>query len=424
MSEPLKTPKAETHKFMGGKVNIYRRENSDNWQCSTFLNGRNWRVSTHEDSLARAKDFAEDWYLGLRGRAHAGLIPKETRRQGKKFKEAAAKFVEEAPILTQGERGPKWLQQYELKLNRIILPFLGEKHLGEITSGVIQDYRIWRAQNCKTGKAPARSTIHQEIVCIRQVLKNARRHGWMEYLPDMAAPYKTSGKITHRAWFSPEEYKRLYEATRRRAHEPKQERFKWECEQLHDYVLFAVNTGLRPDEAWRLQFCDVTIVEDEATDETILEIEVRGKRGTGYCKSMPGAVRPFERLKSRPRPLRIDKPGRGGTNEETRLPEPTDLLFPRWQRELFKTILDEEKLKADREGQPRTAYSLRHTYICLRLMEGADIYQIAKNCRTSVEMIEKFYASHIKTRLDTATINVMRKKKEVGKVAKEVRTGT
>jgi hypothetical protein len=30
-------------------------------------------------------------------------------------------------------------------------------------------------------------------------------------------------------------------------------------------------------------------------------------------------------------------------------------------------------------------------------MEGADIYQIAKNCRPSVE-IEKFYASHIRTR--------------------------
>ncbi len=39
-------------------------------------------------------------------------------------------------------------------------------------------------------------------------------------------------------------------------------------------------------------------------------------------------------------------------------------------------------------------------------MEGADIYQIAKNCRTSVEMIEKYYASHIKTRLDAAAINV------------------
>lgn len=48
---------------MGGKVNIYRRDNSDNWQCSIFLNGRNWRVSTHENSLGRAKNFAEDWYL-------------------------------------------------------------------------------------------------------------------------------------------------------------------------------------------------------------------------------------------------------------------------------------------------------------------------------------------------------------------------
>jgi hypothetical protein len=44
----------------------------------------------------------------------------------------------------------------------------------------------------------------------------------------------------------------------------------------------------------------------------------------------------------------------------------------------------------------------------MRLMEGADIYQIAKNCRTSVEMIEKFYASHIKNQLSAAAINVKR----------------
>ena len=59
-------------------------------------------------------------------------------------------------------------------------------------------------------------------------------------------------------------------------------------------------------------------------------------------------------------------------------------------------------MKLDRDGKPRTAYSLRHTYICLRLMEGADIYQVAKNCRTSVEMIEKHYAAHIKNTLDAS----------------------
>jgi integrase len=86
------------------------------------------------------------------------------------------------------------------------------------------------------------------------------------------------------------------------------------------------------------------------------------------------------------------------------------MIFPKTHRQLFNTILDEEGLKKDREGQPRTAYSLRHTYICLRLMEGADIYQIAKNCRTSVEMIEKYYASHLKNSLDAAAINIRRPK--------------
>jgi integrase len=101
---------------------------------------------------------------------------------------------------------------------------------------------------------------------------------------------------------------------------------------------------------------------------------------------------------------------------EGKEPLPTDPIFPKTHRELFNTILEEEHLKKDREGLPRTAYSLRHTYICLRLMEGADIYQIAKNCRTSVEMIEKYYASHIKTSLDAAAINI-RKKKPAKKAA-------
>jgi integrase len=248
--------------------------------------------------------------------------------------------------------------------------------------------------NEKTGevKRPARSTLHSEMVTLRQVLKTANRKGWIAALPDMTVAYKKSGKIEHRAWFSPEEYKMLYEATRERAKNPKKERWRAQCQLLHDYVLFMGNTGLRPDEASHLQRRDVNIVEDEATGERILEIEVRGKRGVGYAKSMPGAVHPFERV-----------------CERNKL-KPTDTVFGKIQRELFNAVLDELHLKFDREGNPRTTYSLRHTYICMRLMEGADIYQIAKNCRTSVEMIETYYASHIKTLLDTSAINVRKAK--------------
>jgi hypothetical protein len=44
-------------------------------------------------------------------------------------------------------------------------------------------------------------------------------------------------------------------------------------------------------------------------------------------------------------------------------------------------------------------------------MEGRGHLQTAKNCRTSVEMMEKYYAAHIKTALDAVAINLMRRKK-------------
>jgi hypothetical protein len=41
------------------------------------------------------------------------------------------------------------------------------------------------------------------------------------------------------------------------------------------------------------------VEQDRDTNQRILEIEVRGKRGVGFCKSMPGAVQPYQRLLKR-----------------------------------------------------------------------------------------------------------------------------
>ena len=265
----------------------------------------------------------------------------------------------------------------------------------------------------KPVKPPATSTLHDEIVTLNLALKTAVRHGWMRTLPDVSAPYNAQTKIVHRPWFGPEEYKLLYETSRENARNPGQQQYKWHAEQLHDFILLMGNTGLRPDEAGHLQHRDVTIAVDHATGERILE--VRGKRGVGYCKSMPGAVRPYERLLNRPKPTRgKQKRNRSKKNPNPvlaiELPQPTDPVFPQRHTKMFNELLAKKKLKLDRDEKPRTAYSLRHTYICLRLMEGADIYQVAKNCRTSVEMIEKHYAAHIKNTIDASAINVMRSK--------------
>jgi integrase len=432
---------AETHTLMDGKLHVYRRENSRFWQCSTFMGGVNHRTSTKEESLVEAKDFARGWYMERcveeRHRRRGSEVqsngqeqplaisvaaPIDHRRREHKpkpsgpfFKEAAETFLNEFRVITQGERNEEYVDQKALKIRLHLQPFFGDKTVSEITAGLIQDYRVHRQtsrQNSKTGEPhrPARSTLHSEIVTLRQILKTANRKGWIDGLPDMSVAYKSSGKISHRAWFSPAEYKMLYEATRERAQHPKKERWRTECEQLHDYVLFMANTGLRPDESRRLEIRDVTIVKDESTGGNILEIAVRGKRGTGYCMSMPGAVQPFSRIKKRKERKLQEERKRNGESAHLVELKPTDRLFESSQRELFNSILDELNLKRDREGNVRTAYSLRHTYICMRLMEGADIYQIAKNCRTSVEMIEKFYASHIRNTLDTAAINVRKAK--------------
>lgn len=387
----------QKHTLFGGKLHLYKRENSKFWQCAAFLKGQNRRKSTGEESLSLAKEVAEDWYLGLRGRARDGLLKNE-----KSFKHAAEQFKREYLVITEGQRAETYVTGMMRKLDNYIVPYFGDRGLSEVTAGLIQEYRIHRQSfsvkrhNQKkehSGKRPHHNTIHQEIVALRQVLKTAVRHGWLDRLPDLSQPYATNKKVTRRAWFAPDEYKRLYEATRRRIRAAARKNHRWSAEQLHDFVLLMANTGLRPDEIKRLEYRDVEIVEDQDTEEVILLISVRGKRGVGYCKSMPGAVRPFERLQKR----------NNGA--------PTEPLFPKSHNELLNAILDEEDLKFDREGQRRTAYSLRHTYISMRLSEGADIYQVAKNCRTSVEMIEKYYAAHIANSINAAAVNVRKVKK-------------
>lgn len=71
------TKMPEQHTILGGKVHVYKRPNSSLWQCSSYFAGKNRRTSTHEESLSKAKEIAEDWYLQLRGKLRAGEIKSE-----------------------------------------------------------------------------------------------------------------------------------------------------------------------------------------------------------------------------------------------------------------------------------------------------------------------------------------------------------
>jgi hypothetical protein len=111
---------------------------------------------------------------------------------------------------TEGLRSPRWGEGHKHRLRLHLKPFFGSLDILEVTAGRVQAYCVHRAG--QTGrkppkakvnslnpddpiivpkaKPPSRSTIHDEIVTLRQVLKTAQRQAWLTHLPDLSPPYE------------------------------------------------------------------------------------------------------------------------------------------------------------------------------------------------------------------------------------------
>ena len=64
---------------------------------------------------------------------------------------------------------------------------------------------------------------------------------------------------------------------------------------------------------------------------------------------------------------------------------------------IFRIVCNKAGLETDAYGQKHTTYSLRHSALCFQILKtgGADLLPLAKNARTSTDMLEKFYLSHL-----------------------------
>ncbi len=397
----------KTQFILNGKVRLYRRVENGPWQCAAYLKGKDWRKSTKERDLSKAEDVATDWYTNLCTRLLGSENP------GKMFVQAARAFLAEYEPMMRGCQGADPLQIHRDRLRHYLLPYFDTVHLSEITSGAVQQYRAHRLSEperdmqcagaqggpgaLKGWKPPGREAVENEIATLRMVLETAQRHGWIDRIPDLSDPYEPKGKAKPKLWFTPWEYRQLCDVLRRNAESPTVGRDKSEARQLRDYVIFMVNTGLTPSEAESLQYRDVQIIRDDG-DEQILEIAVRGSDGVTYCYSTPAAVSAFERMAARNRP------------------RPDDLLFSGQIRKLFNDILRASNLKLDRKGKARNADSLQYSYICFRLLEGVSLHEVAENCRTTVETIEKHYAVHLPDLADALLIDLRSEKHAAPKI--------
>jgi hypothetical protein len=109
---------------------------------------------------------------------------------------------------------------------------------------------------------------------------------------------------------------------------------------------------------------------------------------------MPAAVTIYERLRA----YQV-LPWLGGADDYVFMPQTPErkraLESLDWQFRHVQAVTSIGRNKANR--RTRTIYSLRHGAITFRLLYGRniDLPTLARNARTSVEMVERFYSSNL-----------------------------
>ena len=167
---------------------------------------------------------------------------------------------------------------------------------------------------------------------------------------------------------------------------------------------FMVNSFVRPVDAKVIQHKHVEIVRGERCYLRLRLPET--KRHRAQVITMPAAVHTYERLREH--------------HGKSALASPDDYLFlPRvedrgaaiWLMDrYFGKITDATGLRLGARGQRRTLYSLRHSSITFRLLygEGIDLLTLARNARTSLEMVDKFYASELSAEMNVGMLHSRR----------------
>jgi len=248
------------------------------------------------------------------------------------------------------------------------------------------------------------TTVSQYLVVVRKLLKLAIRHGFLSEIPELPA-VKAANRP--RSALSLQEYAAVvrvaYRLARTGALAPEvkassghRERF-WVAPRnltlpldMAWAIRFMVNSFVRPGDLRQLKHKHVQVVRGESIYLRLNLPET--KRHDTPMVTLRPVVQVYETLLAK-----AQKQGFGSPEDYVFLPGEKDrgyalAVMGFW----FKWVMREAGVAStDAVGRLRTLYCLRHTAIMFRLLygQGIDMLTLARNARTSVQMIERFYAS-------------------------------
>ncbi len=301
----------------------------------------------------------------------------------------------EAARVQRGEIGRATWQVMGNRLRAHVLPLLGDLPAQAFTTRDAQ-----RLIDRLGDEGFTSTTIAQYLVLLRKVVMHGVHIGVLREAPLFP---KVKVRSRPRGSFSVAEYRALIAAARRlrgRSHPVLDalapgERF-WIArellvmpEEMPWLIRWMVNTFVRPSDIKLMKHKHIEVVRAK---HVYLRMNLpETKRHSQPIVSLQPAVRVYERLLAHRAQHGFD-----GADDYIFLPQLKNrehalavLNF------LFHWVLEVEGIEKGPLGQDRTLYCLRHTAITLRLLygQGIDMLTLARNARTSVNMVERFYAS-------------------------------
>ncbi len=300
------------------------------------------------------------------------------------------------------------------RLDAHVMPFFKYIPPSQVTSIQMEGFvrRLTEHQLSST-------TVSQYLVVVRKLLKLAVRHGFLRELPEMPE-VKVANRP--RSMLSLPEYRALVRTAHRlgrqkslapalKSSDGHRDRF-WVAPRnltlspdMAWVIRFMVNSFVRPGDIRQLKHKHVQVVRGESTYLRLTLPET--KRHDTPVVTLRPAVQVYEVALTRAR-----EKGQGGPEDYVFLPGENDRVYALavlgfW----FKWVMREAGVATvDALGRDRTLYCLRHTSIMFRLLygQGIDMLTLARNARTSVQMIERFYASALDGEMNVAMLQSRR----------------
>ncbi len=386
------------------KLRIYLTNASRYWQVRCYLKGKTYTQSLKTTNKQAAISLAKQFFHIKTAELYVDKI--EVRDDKK------AKFADLMPGVVQslqarvkrGEFSEANIPIFLQRMHNNILPYFGEMIMEQIGYKQLNDF-----MEQMSNRNLSAITVHQHMVAIRKVFAHAHGNGIIKILPKFPA-VKVIDKP--RGSFSITEYRDLVRLARQRIGEHVPDKFlsKYRSSRqilehhghinsdLYWMIRFMVNGFMRPSDIKLLQHKHVTVVRGK---HIYLRLNLpETKKHYKPIVTLQPAVFVYEKLLAKQK-----AEGYGRPDDYLFQPGLLDrrwlLVAYGWQFMYLQSLAGITANAAN--GQTRTIYSLRHTAMTFRLLYGGkiDLITLARNARTSVEMIERFYSSNL-----TAEMNI------------------